>query len=151
MTERITIRLGGDLIAETHNAMRVLETSHPPVYYVPIADFVDGALTDAVGSSFCEFKGAARYLDVHGGGMVAAGAAWNYPHPTRGFEVLEDRVAVYAAPMDECTVGGEVVAPATGRLLRRLGDVVRRRALQGRARLHGLVARSLSQNERRFA
>ncbi|MFK3834065.1 MULTISPECIES: DUF427 domain-containing protein [unclassified Microbacterium] len=111
---RVTIRLGGELIADTHRAMRVLETSHPPVYYLPIADFAPGALTDAAGSSFCEFKGAARYLDVHGGGVVRAGAAWNYPAPTRGFEALEDRVAVYAGPMDECTVGGEIVVPQPG-------------------------------------
>lgn len=112
--DRVTIRLGGELIADTYEAMRVLETSHPPVYYLPIADFVDGALADAPGSSFCEFKGTARYLDVRGGVMVAAGAAWNYPHPTPGFEALRDRVAVYAGPMDECTVGGEVVVPQPG-------------------------------------
>lgn len=112
--ERVTIRLGGELIADTLQAMRVLETSHPPVYYVPIADFVPGALTDAPGSSFCEFKGAARYLDVRGGGIVRAGAAWNYPDPTPGFEALQDRVAVYAGPMDECTVGGEIVVPQPG-------------------------------------
>ncbi|WP_312167315.1 DUF427 domain-containing protein [Microbacterium sp.] len=112
--ERVTIRFGGELIAETERAMRVLETSHPPVYYLPIDDFIDGALVDAAGSSFCEFKGAARYLDVHGGRLVAAGAAWNYPNPTSGFETLADRVAVYAGPMDECTVGGEVVVPQPG-------------------------------------
>lgn len=114
MPERITIRLGGEVIADTRDAVRVLETSHPPVYYIPVADFVDGALVDAPGSSFCEFKGAARYFDVHGGTAVAAGAGWNYPQPTRGFEELEDRVAVYAAPMDACTVGDETVTPQPG-------------------------------------
>ena len=62
--ERVTIRLGGVLVADTRDAVRVLETSHPPVYYLPIADFIEGALSDAPGSSFCEFKGAARYLDA---------------------------------------------------------------------------------------
>ena len=114
VAERVTIRLGGALIADTGNALRVLETSHPPVYYLPIDDFVPGALADAPGSSFCEFKGAARYFDVHGGGVVREGAAWNYPDPAPGFETLVDRVAVYAGPMDECTVGGEVVVPQPG-------------------------------------
>lgn len=112
--ERVTIRLGGELIADTRSAVRVLETSHPPVYYVPIADFVLGALADSPGSSFCEFKGAARYFDVRSGGTVREGAAWNYPHPAPGFEMLADRVAVYAGQMDECSVGGEVVAPQPG-------------------------------------
>lgn len=112
--ERITIRLGGQLIVDTTDAVRVLETSHPPVYYLPIADFAPGALVDAEGSSFCEFKGAARYLDVRGGDAVRPGAAWNYPSPSAGFGALVDRVAVYAGPMDECTVGGEDVTPQPG-------------------------------------
>lgn len=112
--ERITIRLGGELIADTRDAVRVLETSHPPVYYVPIADFIPGALVDASGSSFCEFKGAARYFDVRSGDVVRPGAAWNYPHPAPGYGALTDRVAVYAAQMDECTVGDEVAVPQPG-------------------------------------
>jgi uncharacterized protein (DUF427 family) len=111
---RATIRLGGQLIVDTRDVVRVLETSHPPVYYLPIADFAAGALADADGSSFCEFKGAARYLDVRGGGEVRSACAWNYPHPSPGYELLQDRVAVYAQLMDECTVDGEVVTPQPG-------------------------------------
>lgn len=112
---RVTITLGGEVIVDTDDVVRVLETSHPPVYYLPIAAFVDGSLTDAAGSSFCEFKGAARYLDVRGGGVVREGAAWNYPRPAAGFEELADRVAVYPQGMDECTVRGEPVEPQPGR------------------------------------
>lgn len=112
--ERVTIRLGGSLIADTDDAVRVLETSHPPVYYLPIGDFAPGALVDAAGSSFCEFKGAARYFDVQGGGLVRPRAAWTYRDPSPGFDALVGRVAVYAAPMDACTVGGEVVTPQPG-------------------------------------
>jgi len=111
---RITIRLGGRLILDTRTAVRVLETSHPPVYYLPMADFTPGTLMDADGSSFCEFKGVARYLDVCGGDAIRPRAAWNYPHPSPGFEVLADRVAVYPAAMDECTVDGEAVTPQPG-------------------------------------
>jgi uncharacterized protein (DUF427 family) len=111
---RVTIDLGGERIVDTRDVVRVLETSHPPVYYLPIAAFVEGALTRATGSSFCEFKGAARYLSVHGGGRTAARAAWNYPSPSPGFELLRDRVAVYAGPMDACTIDGERVTPQPG-------------------------------------
>ena len=68
---RLAIELGGELIVTTDRAVRVLETSHPPVYYLPIADFAPGALTPAEGSSFCEYKGRATYLDVRGGGVMA--------------------------------------------------------------------------------
>ncbi|GAA1634931.1 DUF427 domain-containing protein [Microbacterium flavum] len=111
---RITISLGGEVIADTEDAVRVLETSHPPVYYLPISDFAPGSLIPAAGSSFCEFKGAAAYFDVHGGGEVRAGAAWTYPQPSPGFAPLADRVAVYAGRMDACTVDGETVTPQPG-------------------------------------
>ena len=77
-----------DEITWRPRALRVLETSHPPVYYLPIDDFAAGALTPGQGSSFCEFKGAARYLDVYGGGVARPAAAWNYPHPEPGYEAL---------------------------------------------------------------
>ena len=112
---RVTIDLGGARIVDTRDVVRVLETSHPPVYYLPIEAFPPDALRAAAGSSFCEFKGSARYLSVRGGDAVADRAAWNYPSPSPGFEVLADRVAVYAGPMDACTVGGERVVPQPGR------------------------------------
>jgi uncharacterized protein (DUF427 family) len=111
----VTIDLGGERVVDTCDVVRVLETSHPPVYYLPIEAFPPYALSAAAGSSFCEFKGSARYLSVRGGEMVADRAAWNYPSPSPGFEVLADRVAVYAAPMDACTVAGERVVPQPGR------------------------------------
>ena len=110
----MTIALGGQTILDTTDAVRVLETSHPPVYYLRIDDFADGALARGEGSSFCEFKGAARYLDVRGGERVEAGAAWNYPHPSPGYESLADRVAIYAGRMDRCTIDGEVVTAQPG-------------------------------------
>ena len=111
---RVTIDLGGERVVDTRDVVRVLETSHPPVYYLPIAAFAPGSLEPAAGRSFCEFKGAACYLTVRGGGTIAERAAWNYPTPSPGFEVLADRVAVYAGPMDACTVAGVRVVPQPG-------------------------------------
>jgi uncharacterized protein (DUF427 family) len=111
---RVTIELGGERIVDTSDVVRVLETSHPPVYYLPIDAFAPGALIPAAGSSFCEFKGAARYFDVHGGDRTAPRTAWTYPAPAPGFDVLAGRVAVHPAPMDTCTIGGEVVTPQPG-------------------------------------
>jgi uncharacterized protein (DUF427 family) len=108
--DRVTITLGGRVIADTTDAVRVLETSHPPVYYLPRAAFVHGVLTPAAGSSYCEFKGAAKYLSVG----TAERAAWYYPNPNPGYEALVDRVAVYPGAMDSCTVAGEIVTPQAG-------------------------------------
>ncbi len=111
---RVVVVLGGATIVDTRDVVRVLETSHPPVYYLPISAFSPGALVPAAGSSFCEFKGGARYFDVVGGSVTASRAAWNYPEPSPGYGELRDRVALYAGPMDACEVDGEVVVPQPG-------------------------------------
>lgn len=111
---RVTIELNGQRIVDTTRALRVLETSHPPTVYVPRPDIVDGALRDADGTSFCEFKGRAGYLDVVAGDRVAAKAAWYYPNPSRGYEQLVDHVAIYPGRMDECTLDGELVTAQEG-------------------------------------
>ena len=110
----IEIVLGGVGIARTERALRVLETSHPPTYYLPFTAFADGALRPASGSSICEWKGAAAYYDVLGGERVAQRAAWTYPSPTSAFAALVDHLAVYPAAMDRCTVDGEEVRPQPG-------------------------------------
>ncbi|QHC66587.1 DUF427 domain-containing protein [Rathayibacter sp. VKM Ac-2759] len=112
--EHVVVRLGGVVVAESRGSFRVLETSHPPVYYLPRGDFAEGVLSPAPGRSICEFKGAASYLSVRGGGAVAEAAGWTYPEPMPGFEVLRDTIALYPGRMDSCTVDGEVVEPQPG-------------------------------------
>ena len=110
----IRIEFGGMEIAKTGDAWRVLETSHPPVYYLPPEAFVPGALVPAPGGSFCEWKGRARYWSIKAGGRTAERAGWSYPDPTPEFADIQDYVAVYAAPMDACFVGDEQVTPQPG-------------------------------------
>jgi uncharacterized protein (DUF427 family) len=114
--KRIRIVFGGEEIVDTTRAHRVLETSHPPVYYVPADEVRPGALVAAGGrTSFCEWKGHASYLDVVAtDGRVAERAAWCYLDPSPGFEAIRGAVAFYAGPMDECTVDGERVTPQPG-------------------------------------
>ncbi|TFD73050.1 DUF427 domain-containing protein [Cryobacterium sp. Hb1] len=108
--EHITIELDGVTIADTRDVVRVLETSHPPVYYLPRGAFTPGVLQPDAGHSYCEFKGAAGYLSVGS----RARSAWFYPVPNAGFESLTDRVAVYPGAMDRCTVDGETVRAQDG-------------------------------------
>jgi uncharacterized protein (DUF427 family) len=97
----VLVRLGGEVVAETRRAWRVLETSHPPVFYVPAEDVRAGSLSASGRRSWCEFKGAAAYWTVTGDGVVRADAAWSYPRPSPGFEAMADAVAFYPAAMDE--------------------------------------------------
>jgi len=113
-SEHVEIWLGGVPIASTDASFRVLETSHPPTYYLPRQAFVAGSLVPAAGVSMCEWKGSASYLDVVGGGVRAARAGWTYPHPAPAFAAFADHVAVYPAAMQRCTVDGEVVLAQPG-------------------------------------
>jgi uncharacterized protein (DUF427 family) len=107
---RVTIELDGETIVDTRDVVRVVETSHPPVYYLPAREFRAGVLQPAPGASMCEFKGSAGYLSV---GRVD-GAAWFYAAPLPGYEALRGRVAVYPGSMDRCTVAGEDVQAQEG-------------------------------------
>jgi len=112
--KRVVIMHRGITIADTHNAIRTLETSHPPTYYLPPADVLMSALRPAEGSSFCEWKGHARYFDVIVEGQRLTKAAWSYPAPTADFDLLRDHLAFYAEPFDACFVGGARVTPQPG-------------------------------------
>ncbi|MFD1510193.1 DUF427 domain-containing protein [Lacimonas salitolerans] len=111
--QRITIRLGGDLVAETTRALRVLETHHAPTYYLPPED-VRAILRPAQGRSFCEWKGVARYFDVVLGDATAPRAAWSYDRPTARFAPLAGYLAFYAGQMEAIWVGEARVIPQPG-------------------------------------
>jgi len=113
-SEHVVVELGGAVVADTTSSLRVLETSHPPVYYLPRSAFAESVLQPASGTSFCEFKGTAHYLDMVSGDRRAARAAWFYPDPSPGAEALLDHVAVYPAAVEHVSVDGETVRPQDG-------------------------------------
>ena len=110
----LEVELGGAVVASTSAGWRVLETSHPPTYYLPRSAFLDGVLRPTAGATWCEWKGQATYFDLTAGAASAPRAAWTYPQPTPGFEDIAGAVAVMAALVDECRVDGEVVTPQPG-------------------------------------
>ena len=113
VAQRIVIRFGGAVVADTIRALRVLETHHAPSYYLPPSD-ISATLVPTKGSSFCEWKGVARYFDLRSGSATAPRAAWAYDRPTAGFAALAGYVAFYAGPMDEVWVGDVRVIPQPG-------------------------------------
>lgn len=110
----ITVEFAGEIIAETDRALRVLETSHPPTYYIPPEDVRMEFLESSKHTTFCEFKGTATYYHVEVDEERAENAAWTYPSPARSFDDLTDYLAFYPAKMDQCTVDGEDVAAQEG-------------------------------------
>jgi uncharacterized protein (DUF427 family) len=113
-SRRVVVEVAGRTIADTTRAIRVCETSHPPVYYVPREDIADGVLERAGGGSWCEWKGAATYWDVVVGGRRVPAAGWSYEQPTRGYEHLAGAVAFYPGRVDRASVDGETVRAQPG-------------------------------------
>lgn len=112
--ESIVIELGGMVIARSTTSWRVLETSHPPTYYLPREAFLDGVLRPVQGATWCEWKGKASYYDLVAGDTVVSAGAWNYPEPTARFVALSDAISLMPATVDRITINDESVTPQEG-------------------------------------
>ena len=112
---RVRVELGGELLADSVRALRVLETSHPPTIYVPPDDVRGDALVPSdARATWCEFKGAARYLDAVADGHRVRAVAWTYPDPAPGFEALRGHVAFYPGRVDAAWLDDERVQAQEG-------------------------------------
>lgn len=113
---RVRIICGGRTVVDTRDAVRVLETSHPPTWYVPMAALEGARLVPTRRRSWCEFKGRAAYWDIalDGDAGQCAEAAWSYPSPTQGYGALAGMFTVYPDRVDACLVDDEQVRPQAG-------------------------------------
>jgi uncharacterized protein (DUF427 family) len=113
-TKRIRIVFNEIVIADTTRAIRVLETSHPPAYYLPQADILMSYLQPTPRRTICEFKGAASYWTLQIGERTAVNAAWSYPDPLPKYQAIQNYLAFYPSLMDACYVDDERVIPQAG-------------------------------------
>ncbi len=113
--QRIRVMIDGFILADSTDALRVLETAGAPVYYVPPADVRMDLLMPTNHHTFCEWKGEASYWSIILPDRTIPNAAWGYPAPTAGYELICDHLAFYAALVDEAWVGEERATPQPGR------------------------------------
>ncbi|KOG10414.1 hypothetical protein ADK34_35450 [Streptomyces viridochromogenes] len=111
---RIVVRHGGVVLADSGRCLRVLETSHPPVFYVPREDVRTDLLIRSTRVTRCEWKGVACYWTLEVPGMTVEDVAWSYEEPEPAYAALAGHVAVYPGRVDSCTVDGERVLPQPG-------------------------------------
>jgi uncharacterized protein (DUF427 family) len=111
---RITVAFGGRILADSTHTVRVLETSHPPVYYIPFDDVAADLVEATDGESWCEWQGHARYWSLRLGDRRSPKAGWSYPSPSPGFGALAGRVAFYPSRTDGCQIDGEPVTAQDG-------------------------------------
>ena len=112
-TREVVIHWAGLEVARTQRAVLVLETSHPPSFYIPWADVNQALLTPGSGSSFCEWKGPATYWSLRSSTRTLKNVAWSYPKPLAGAEAVANAVAFYPTELD-CTVDAQRVTPQPG-------------------------------------
>jgi uncharacterized protein (DUF427 family) len=113
-TKRIQVICNGVTIADTQQAYRVLETSHPPTYYIPPSDLHQVQFVPLPRKTICEWKGECTYYTLIVGDRQISPGAWSYTRPTPDFLPMLDYIAFYAGPMDACYVDGEQVTPQAG-------------------------------------
>ncbi|KAJ3489734.1 hypothetical protein NLG97_g5940 [Lecanicillium saksenae] len=111
-SRHLQIRYKGELIADTTEAYWVLETHHPPTYYLPPSS-VKVPLAKTGRKTWCEWKGMATYFSLRLDGQDVSNRIWTYEEPTSGFEPIRGFLSFYAGPWD-CFVDGEQVVPQPG-------------------------------------
>jgi len=112
--KHVQIIFNGTVIADTYQAKRVLETSHPPVYYIPPEDVKTKYLAPTTRNTWCEWKGRAVYYTIAVEGKRITNAAWYYPHPNPNFAAIKKYVAFYPSLMDACYLDDEKVQAQEG-------------------------------------
>lgn len=112
--QRLRVVYGDVTIADTLRGYRILETHHPPTYYIPPADVLMSALVPTRRETFCEWKGRAAYFDIVLDMRRSRNAAWCYPAPVARYAALKDHLSFYATSVDAAYVGELRVAPQPG-------------------------------------
>lgn len=110
----VRVEFGGERIVDTRRAIRLLETSQPPAFYLPRDDVRMDLLQPALRQTMCEWKGVANYFDVVVGDQRSRDAAWTYPNPTGAYEDVAGHVAFYAQRVDACWVDDDQVIANDG-------------------------------------
>lgn len=114
VSKLIRVEFGGELLAESERALRVVETASPPVYYLPPEDVRTEFLAPSGHSTLCEWKGRARYWHVQVGEQRQPSAVFSYPDPMEGFEAIAGYMAFYSQKMSACFAGQEQARPQAG-------------------------------------
>lgn len=111
---RVKVVFNDAQVACSDRAFRVLETNHPPTFYIPAEHVEKEFLVPGAGRTFCEWKGEASYFDLQVSDKSSERAAWTYLRPSRRFAQIKGFIAFYAGRVDACFVDGEKVSAQAG-------------------------------------
>jgi uncharacterized protein (DUF427 family) len=112
---RIRIEHDGCILVNSIGAYRVLETSSPPVYYMPLDDVQTQYLEPSEHTTLCEWKGIANFWSIRVDDRYVENAAWSYPEPWTGYGDIQHYIGFNAHKVDACFVGSHKVKPQPGK------------------------------------
>ena len=93
---RVTVRVGGTVVAKTDNALSLAEASYPVVQYIPLADVDQSLLERTTTQTYCPYKGDASYYTLTvPGGEAETDLIWTYEHPYPSVAQIAGHVAFY--------------------------------------------------------
>jgi uncharacterized protein (DUF427 family) len=96
----VVVRVNGEVIAETDDALTLQESTYPAVHYLPLADVVPSALVRSATTTYCPFKGEANYFHVNSADGTVEDAIWTYESPYPAVAAIAGHVAFYADKAD---------------------------------------------------
>jgi uncharacterized protein (DUF427 family) len=109
----VTVKTEHNLIAQSREAIRVLETASPPTFYLPPSHVNTEILVPSEHTTHCEWKGTASYWDLHTDDLVVKNAAWSYEDPKSAFAAIAGYYSFYPSKVI-CMVADEHVKPQPG-------------------------------------
>jgi uncharacterized protein (DUF427 family) len=98
---RITVLVGGRVVADTRDALTLREASYPPVQYIPRKDVDMSLLERTQHSTYCPYKGDASYYSIPSGGAKSVNAIWTYEAAFPAVSAINEYVAFYPDRVDE--------------------------------------------------
>lgn len=103
--KRVRVSFAGMVIADTTQALTLLEASYPAVHYIPRADTNMNLLKPTAQTSHCPYKGDASYFSIEAGGRTAENAVWSYQQPFPATAEIKDYLAFYPNRVDSIEEG----------------------------------------------
>lgn len=100
-TKRVRVTFGGQVVADTTQALRLKEASYPAVFYIPRADAKMDLLRKTDHASHCPYKGDASYFSIAANGKTAENAVWSYEQPFPAMTEIKDYLAFYPNRVDK--------------------------------------------------
>jgi uncharacterized protein (DUF427 family) len=102
--DRVVVKVAGQVIADTREALSLQEASYPAVQYIPRKDVDLTQLERTDNESYCPYKGDAAYYSIIPGGEKTVNAVWTYEQPYAAVADIQDHVAFYPDRVDSIEI-----------------------------------------------